>query len=130
MTSKENSQTSFLNRLDLNTIETDWFPPDHFPDLRNSEYIAIDLETSDPNIMTLGPGWARNDGFIVGIAIAAGDFVGYYPIAHEGGGNISQKRVMTWLKDQLATPHIPKIMHNATYDAGWLRWAGVRFKVR
>ena len=29
------------------------------------------------------------------------------------------------LKDQLATPHIPKIMHNATYDAGWLRWAGV-----
>lgn len=125
MTSKEKSQTSFLNRLDLDTIEKDWFPPDHFPDLRNSAYIAIDLETSDPNIMTLGPGWARGDGFIVGVAIAAGEFVGYYPIAHEGGGNISQKRVMAWLKDQLATPNIPKIMHNATYDAGWLRWAGV-----
>ena len=49
-------------------------------------------------------------------------------IAHEGGGNISHKRVMSWLKDQLATPHIPKIMHNATYDAGWLRWAGSRFR--
>lgn len=126
MTSKESSQISYLNRLDLDTIEKDWFPPDHFPDLRNADYIAIDLETSDPNIMTLGPGWARGDGFIVGVAIAAGDFVGYYPIAHEGGGNISKKRVMSWLKDQLATPDIPKIMHNATYDAGWLRWAGVK----
>ena len=125
MTSKENSQISYLNRLDLDTIEKDWFPPDHFPDLRNTDYIAIDLETSDPNITELGPGWARSDGFIVGVAVAAGDFVGYYPIAHEGGGNISHRRVMSWLKDQLATPHIPKIMHNATYDAGWLRWAGV-----
>ena len=53
MTSKESSQISYLNRLDLDTIEKDWFPPDHFPDLRNADYIAIDLETSDPNIMTL-----------------------------------------------------------------------------
>jgi DNA polymerase I-like protein with 3'-5' exonuclease and polymerase domains len=125
---KEKSQISFLHRMDLDTIEKDWVPPDSFPDLRNSEYIAIDLETSDPNLMTLGPGWARGDGFIVGVAIAAGDFVGYYPIAHEGGGNIPQKKVMTWLQDQLNTPNIPKIMHNATYDAGWLRWAGVKIQ--
>jgi len=125
---KEKSQLSFLNRMDLDTIEQDWLPPEVFPDLTRSEYIAIDLETNDPNLMTLGPGWARGDGFIVGIAIAAGDFVGYYPIAHEGGGNIPLKKVMTWLKDQLATPKIPKIMHNATYDAGWLRWAGVKIQ--
>jgi len=125
---KESSQITFLNRLDLDTIEKDWVPPEVFPDLRNSQYIAIDLETSDPNLMTLGPGWARGDGFIVGIAVAAGDFVGYYPIAHEGGGNIPQNKVMKWLQDQLATPNIPKIMHNATYDAGWLRWAGVKIQ--
>jgi DNA polymerase I-like protein with 3'-5' exonuclease and polymerase domains len=125
---KESSQLSFINRMDLDTIEQDWVPPEVFPDLRNSQYIAIDLETNDPNLMTLGPGWARSDGFIVGVAIAAGDFVGYYPIAHEGGGNIPQKKVMKWLQDQLATPHIPKIMHNATYDAGWLRWAGVKIQ--
>lgn len=125
---KEKSQLSFLNRMDLDTIEQDWLPPEVFPDLTRSKYIAIDLETNDPNLMTLGPGWARGDGFIVGIAIAAGDFVGYYPIAHEGGGNIPLKKVMTWLKDQLATPDIPKIMHNATYDAGWLRWAGVKIQ--
>ena len=125
---KESSQITFLNRLDLDTIEKDWVPPEVFPDLRNSQYIAIDLETSDPNLMSLGPGWARGDGFIVGIAVAAGDFVGYYPIAHEGGGNIPQNKVMKWLQDQLATPNIPKIMHNATYDAGWLRWAGVKIQ--
>ena len=125
---KEKSQISFLERMDLDVIEKDWLPPEVFPDLRNSEYISVDLETSDPNLTTLGPGWARGDGFIVGVAIAAGDFIGYYPIAHEGGGNIPLKKVMSWLADQLATPKIPKIMHNATYDAGWLRWAGVKIQ--
>ena len=127
---KESSQISFLERLDLDTIEEDWLPPTEFPDLTRSEYIAIDLETNDPNLTELGPGWARDDGFIVGIAIAAGDFVGYYPIRHEAGDNIPQRKVMMWLKDQLNTPHIPKIMHNATYDAGWLRWAGVKIEGR
>ena len=125
---KESSQISFLHRMDLDTIEKDWVPPEVFPDLRNSKFIAIDLETNDPNLMFLGPGWARGDGFIVGVAVAAGDFVGYYPIAHEGGGNIPQNKVMKWLGDQLATPDIPKVMHNATYDAGWLRWAGVKIQ--
>jgi len=111
------------NEMDM--VEVDWCAPDEFPDLRNSKYIALDLETCDPNLTTKGPGWVRNDGFIVGVAIAAGDFEGYYPIRHEGGGNLTQRRVMEWLKDQLATPDIPKIMHNAMYDLGWLRWAGV-----
>ena len=105
--------------------EVDWVAPDEFPDLRSCDYIAIDLETCDPNLLTKGPGWVRKDGFIVGVAIAAGDFTGYYPIKHEGGGNISGNLVKRWLKDQLATPHIPKIMHNALYDLGWLRSANI-----
>jgi DNA polymerase I-like protein with 3'-5' exonuclease and polymerase domains len=105
--------------------EVDWVAPDEFPDLRSCDYIAIDLETCDPNLLTKGPGWVRKDGFIVGVAIAAGDFTGYYPIQHEGGGNISGNLVKRWLKDQLATPHIPKIMHNALYDLGWLRSANI-----
>ena len=127
---KGNSMIDFWEREELNLIEVDWTAPDEFPDLTKCKYMAIDLETCDPNLTTLGPGWTRNDGFIVGIAIAAGDFEGYYPIKHEGGGNLTQRRVMEWLKVQLATPHIPKIMHNATYDAGWLRWAGVRVEGR
>ncbi len=59
------------------------------------------------------------------IAVAAGDFNGYYPIRHENGGNMAPERVFKWLKKQMATPHIPKLFHNATYDIGWLRAEGI-----
>ena len=36
-----------------------------------AKLIAIDTETYDPNIKTLGPGWAPKDGHIIGIAVAA-----------------------------------------------------------
>ena len=35
---------------------------------------------------------------------------------------------MSWLKDQLNTPNIPKIMHNSMYDMGWLYASGVDVK--
>ena len=125
---KKESNISFFERMINDTMELDWSVPQEFPDLTNSKFIAIDLETCDPNLLELGPGWVRNDGFIVGVAVAAGDFEGYYPFRHEGGGNIPEEKVFTWLKKQLATPHIPKIMHNASYDAGWLRWAGIKIE--
>jgi DNA polymerase I-like protein with 3'-5' exonuclease and polymerase domains len=125
---KDKNTISFLERMEMNTLEKEWTVPQSFPDLTNSKYIAIDLETCDPNLMELGPGWTRNDGFIVGVAVAAGDFVGYYPFRHQGGGNIPEEKVFTWLRKQMDTPHIPKIMHNAMYDAGWLKWANVDVK--
>ncbi len=112
-------------KSDLLDFEEEWFPPASLPDLTSVERMAIDLETRDPNLTTLGPGWCRNDGNIIGIAVAAGDFVGYFPIAHKGGGNMPEKTIFKWLKKQLATPHIEKVMHNAMYDLGWLRWAGI-----
>ena len=107
----------------LMPIEEEWHPPSTLPDLTNCDRIAIDLETRDPNLTTLGPGWARNDGYIIGVAVAAGDFVGYYAIRHEGGGNWPENKIFKWLQKQLDTPHIEKVMHNAMYDLGWLRWA-------
>lgn len=101
-----------------------WVPPSSFPDLTCYDRIAIDLETRDPNLKTLGPGWCRDDGYVIGYAVAAGDFVGYFPVRHESG-NLPEKKVVNWLKKQLATPHIEKVMHNAMYDLGWLRWAGI-----
>lgn len=114
-----------LQEAAIKRIEEEWIPPATFPDLTNCERIAIDLETRDPNLTTIGPGWTRDDGYIIGVAIAAGDFSGYYAIRHEGGGNWPEKKVFTWLKRQLETPHIEKVFHNAMYDLGWLRWAGV-----
>jgi hypothetical protein len=36
--------------------EIEWNCPDHFPDLSKAEYIAIDLETKDPDLKTRGSG--------------------------------------------------------------------------
>jgi DNA polymerase I-like protein with 3'-5' exonuclease and polymerase domains len=120
-----------INLLDIDVKEAalgfgddEWAPPSSFPDLTNCERIAIDLETRDPNLTTLGPGWCRDDGYVIGYAVAAGDFVGYYPVRHEDG-NLPEKSVVNWLKKQMATPNIEKVMHNAMYDLGWMRWAGI-----
>jgi len=102
---------------------SEWLPPQTFPNLSEAKEIAIDLETCDPNMESLGPGWPRNDGFIVGYAIAVDGWAGYFPVAHAGGGNLDKRLVERWVKDVLATP-ADKIMHNAAYDLGWLRATG------
>tara|TARA_R110002126_G_scaffold11274_3_gene50924 strand:- start:12788 stop:14713 length:1926 start_codon:yes stop_codon:yes gene_type:complete len=128
---KDKSSISFLERMDLGEkLVPDWNIPPEFPDLTMYPQIAIDLETCDPNLMTKGPGWARKDGFIVGIAVAAGDNAWYFPIRHENGHNMDPKMTMKWLKRQMATPHIDKLMHNATYDLGWLLAEGVEVQGR
>jgi len=102
---------------------TEWVAPETFPNLSEAKEIAIDLETCDPNMESMGPGWPRNDGFIVGYAVAVDGWSGYYPVAHAGGGNLDKRRVERWVADVLASPG-DKIMHNAAYDAGWLGASG------
>ena len=102
---------------------SEWLPPSSFPNLSEAKEIAIDLETCDPNMESLGPGWPRNDGYIVGYAVAIDGWAGYFPVAHAGGGNLDKRIVERWVKDILATP-ADKIMHNAAYDLGWLRATG------
>ena len=96
-------------------FSSEWLPPQNFPDLSEAKEIAIDLETCDPNMEKFGPGWPRKDGFIVGYAVAVDGWCGYYPIAHEGGGNLDKRIVEMWIADILKLP-CPKIMHNAAYD--------------
>ena len=133
------TQISFINRMDgtkeeieadikevaTGALDSDWSPPASFPDhYKEAKVISIDLETRDPNLMTLGPGWARDDGYVIGYAVAFNNFCGYYPIRHEGGGNLPEKAVVSYIKEMMAT-NIPKVMHNAQYDVGWMRWAGI-----
>ena len=66
----------------------EWNAPQGLPDLSQAKEIAIDLETYDPGIKDTGPGWATSKGHVVGIAIAVDGFKGYYPLRHEGGGNL------------------------------------------
>ena len=127
---KDKSTIDFYHRYDADVIDKPWNIPTEFPDLTKYKQVAVDLETCDPNIKTFGPGWARKDGFIVGVAVAAGDYYGYFPIRHENGHNLDPKITLRWLKKQMETPHIDKIMHNATYDLGWLRAEGIEVQGR
>jgi len=36
--------------------QTEWVKPEKFPDLTNRQEVAIDLETSDPDLKTRGSG--------------------------------------------------------------------------
>ena len=103
--------------------KSEWVPPAELPDIFNAKQIAIDVETRDPNIKTNGPGWPTGDGEVVGYAIAVADWAGYIPIRHLGGGNLDERIVNKWLKKVFECP-ADKIMHNAQYDAGWIRRMG------
>ena len=104
---------------------SDWIPPTSYPDLKGAPYIAFDCETKDPNLLEMGPGDRRKDGYVVGISIAVPGFTGYYPIAHEGGGNLPRDTVIRWLKKQLSGNE-PKIGANIIYDLGWLDTLGIQ----
>ena len=98
---------------------SEWLPPEDFPDLSQAKEIAIDLETCDPHIKELGPGWATGKGYVIGVAIAVDGWQAYYPIRHDGGGNVDEKVFKKWFKEVLQTP-ADKIFHNAMYDVGWI----------
>ena len=104
---------------------TEWLKPTEFPDLRNVDEIAIDLETKDPDLLKKGSGSVIGNGEVIGIAVATKFYKGYFPIAHEGGGNMDRSRVLSWLKDVLEAPST-KVFHNAIYDVCWLRAMGFK----
>jgi len=105
--------------------QKEWICPESFPDLKSYKYIAIDLETRDPDLKSRGSGAIIGNGEIVGIAVAVEGWSGYYPIAHQGGGNLEKDKVMDWIKDVCSTDSV-KLFHNAMYDVCWLRAAGVK----
>ena len=104
--------------------QTEWLPPENFPDLSGYDEIAIDLETKDPDLIKMGSGSVVGNGDVTGIAVAVKGWCAYYPIAHEGGGNMDRKMVLKWFQDVLNTP-ATKIFHNAMYDVCWIRALGL-----
>ena len=108
--------------------ESNWSIPDIFPKFADDERIAVDLETYDPHLLTSGPGWATGRGHIVGVGVATKDWKGYFPMRHEGGGNLDEAVVLRWVKNTLSSSKREVIFHNALYDVGWLRREGVEVK--
>ena len=98
---------------------TEWVCPENFPALKSYDYIAIDLETRDPNLKSKGSGSLVNEGEIIGVAVAVEGWSGYYPIAHREG-NLPKQKVLDWLQEICNLPST-KIFHNAMYDMCWLK---------
>ena len=73
-----------------------------FPNFSVAKRIVIDLETFDPHLKKLGPGWTRKDGRIIGIAIGADGLpASYYPIGHAVGTNLDRDCVLQFMRDAL-----------------------------
>ena len=108
------------------TVTSHWVAPTEFPKIEGR--IAIDLETCDPELIKHGPGWPTKRGKVIGIAIATASFKAYYPIAHDGGGNMDEKKIVKYVKSICDDETIEKIFHNAQYDIGWLWTLGIEVK--
>jgi DNA polymerase I-like protein with 3'-5' exonuclease and polymerase domains len=111
----------------------DYHLPTHFPSLAKAAYIAADLETHDPNVADKGPGCHRNDGYIVGGAIAAWDKDGvlmhheYYPIGHRVGPNCDKEKVLSYFRDNLNFFEGELIGANVVqYDGDWFQAYDIR----
>jgi len=105
--------------------QTEWAKPEEFPDLRQADTIAIDLETHDPDLKSKGSGSIVGRGKVVGIAVAVDGYSGYFPFDHEGGGNLEKSKVIQWFTDICKSPS-DKIFHNAMYDVCWIRAMGIK----
>ena len=108
-------------------VKGEWVHPEKFPDLTERKVIAIDLETKDLNLKTLGSGAIIGKGNIIGFAVAAENFKAYYPVAHENGTNLDSDRVRRYIQSILSSPAL-KVFHNAMYDVSWLRSEGYKIQ--
>jgi DNA polymerase-1 len=105
--------------------ESDWTPPTEFP--RLTGLVGFDFETHDEGLKLYGSSWCRpGQGKVVGFALAADNWEGYYPIAHEGGGNLDADNCLRYLRDIATNPEVQFVCHNAGYELGWLRRLGIR----
>tara|TARA_B100001964_G_scaffold33664_1_gene35701 strand:+ start:4669 stop:6678 length:2010 start_codon:yes stop_codon:yes gene_type:complete len=98
--------------------------------LKDVDTVAIDLETYDPNLKTLGSGAIRKDGKVCGVAIAYKDEKFYFPMRHSDDAskpgtapsNIAPNHVWKVLNKRIfQNKNITKVFHNAMYDVCWIR---------
>jgi DNA polymerase-1 len=95
-----------------------------YPNIPANATVCIDIETHDPGLLDLGPGYHRakinpEQGRILVVSVAVEGREWTYPWS-EG--------LQSWLRDR---PDLSVIGANTLYDLGWLSvWGGVRFSGR
>jgi len=105
-----------------------WRPPARLPRWDGAKRIAIDVETRDEKIKTLGPG-VRRGAYIVGVSVAIEDGPAFYlPIQHAAGDNLSEDEVLGYLRTEAAGFMGDVVGANLQYDLDFLEEAGVSFR--
>jgi Mesyanzhinovviridae DNA polymerase len=110
-------------------VDSPWRPPDpsSLPEWPAGGRVAVDVETKDPQLLTLGPG-VRRDGKVVGVSFAIEDGPSFYlPVAHASGDNLDPDVAWRYLKDQATGFSGTVVGANLSYDLDYLAEAGVRF---
>ena len=107
-----------------------WQPPalSSLPSWRGARRICLDVECRDDDLHKLGPG-VRRGGHVAGIAFAIEDGPAHYlPIRHEGGGNLDEDAVWSYLRDNAALLEHEVLFNSAPYDLDYLWENRVEFK--
>ena len=118
--------------LDIRSLppmpEANWFPPAELPTLPRTGELAVDVETKDPDLVALGPGVRRPGNYVVGLAIGTDDGRRwYFPVRHEGGGNLDEALVWRWAREELNAFRGTIVGAKLAYDLDWLAENGVTF---
>lgn len=78
-------------------------PVSELPSWTGAKRVCLDVETRDDELKKGGLGiGVRRDGYVCGISFAIEDGPAHYlPIRHEGGDNLDEGKVWSYLRDQL-----------------------------
>lgn len=101
-----------------------WTPPESFPSLKGIKRLGFDVETKDPDLKEQGSGCRRPGNYPVGYSIAHEIAPGhtakyYFPIRHEGGGNLDPQLVLDWLRIEMRDFDGDIVGANLGYDLDW-----------
>lgn len=98
------------------------------PSWREAKRIALDVETKDPTLTTLGPG-VRRGGYITGYSFGIeGGPKHYIPMRHEGGDNVPDAgAALRYLQDQMKIFRGEIVGANLGYDLDYLMEEDVDF---
>lgn len=91
---------------------------------KEAKIIAFDIETKDPNLLSLGTGVYRKDGYICGVAFACKYADGtieseYVALQHPNNDKDDYNKGCHKISKILALD-VPKVAANAMYDLDWL----------
>jgi len=110
--------------------ESTWKPPtwEELPSWAEAKRVCIDVETKNPDIKKLGTA-VRRGGFMCGIGFAIEDGPSHYlPIRHLSGGNMDERGVFEYLREQTKVFKGEIVGANLGYDLDFMWEKEIEFK--